>query len=45
MQIIITSINSLIAYHNLTILSLVFDATWMGEELSCNSCQQNNQKI
>ena len=26
-QIIITSINSLIAYHNLTILSLVFDTT------------------
>ena len=40
MQIIITSINSLIAYHNLTILSPVFDTTWM-----CNSCQQNNQKI
>ena len=35
-QIIITSINSLIAYHNLTILSPVFDTTWM-----CNSCQQN----
>ena len=39
-QIIITSINPLIAYHNLTILSLVFDTTWM-----CNSRQQNNQKI
>ena len=40
MQIIITSINSLIAYHNLTILSLVFDTTWM-----CSNCQQNNKKI
>ena len=39
MQIIITSINSLIAYHNLTILSLVFDTTWLR-----NSCQQNNKK-
>ena len=39
-QIIITSINSLIAYHNLTTLSLVFDTTRM-----CNSSAVAGQKF
>ena len=39
-QIIITSINSLIAYHNLTTLSQVFDTTRM-----CNSSAVAGQKF